>query len=217
MYRFSDFIWLYSELSSNYIGCIVPLHPEKNALAKFNWEGAEFSERRKQELRCFLQKLIKHKFLRRCIELHKFLLNDHAYHDYKNAKKPAKSDAFFDLATRVVYQHLPVKRKSALREPTEQETRLRNLNYFIEATEESVKSLADNIKQYYDLKKRQSYEILNTTASLVRLLEDETYITKAKLLNYDQLSNIEDEHNKKLLNETEPLLRVSYHFCMGVS
>ena len=49
--RYSDFVWLVSQLEKEYAGAIVPPLPEKQAVSRF---GAEFVEGRRRMLEKFL-------------------------------------------------------------------------------------------------------------------------------------------------------------------
>jgi sorting nexin-1/2 len=55
--RYSDFAWLFQELTREYPGVIVPPLPEKQAVGRF---GEDFVESRKRALEKFLQRVAAH-------------------------------------------------------------------------------------------------------------------------------------------------------------
>lgn len=203
-------MWLYHELSSNYTGYIVPIHPEKNIWTKINQEGAEFTEKRKTELLSFLMKLVRHKTLHRTIEFHKFLLDQHAFHDYKNSK-PIKSGDIFEIVSKAVSQGLSGRRRAGPAEPTAEETMIQNYDYYLDRMERFIGDILHFLRNYSDLKKRHSAEILNTSNLILKILEmDKSYIAKPSLLDVGRLSDVEDKHNKNLLKDIEPFLKVYF-------
>ncbi len=82
--RYSDFHWLFNQLSVEYPGAIVPPIPEKQAVSRFN---AEFVEGRRRQLEKFLVRVSVHPELAAAECLRVFLsADDVAFSQAKNAK-----------------------------------------------------------------------------------------------------------------------------------
>lgn len=207
-------MWLYEELYNNYIGYIVPLCPEKNIWTKINQEGAEFSEKRKAELIAFIKRLINHKHLSRTIELHKFLLDQHAYHDYKNLKTSARNDGLLGSVTKVVYQSLPGYRRGGMSEPTPEDIAIQNAGYYLQRLDKFMQEILKNLQKYHDLNEKQSAGMLNATNLIQKILKTTSSSAKSEplRLNLHGLSEIEDSYNKNLLKDVEPQLKVTSFF-----
>lgn len=187
------------------------MHPEKSIWAKFNQEGAEFAERRKADLLTFLKKLVNHSYLHRTIEFQKFLLDQHAYYDYKNSK-PTKDDGIIDKVTKTVYQSLPGRRRNGLSEPTSEDTAIQNFDYYLERMEQIIQETLQGLRVYSDLKRKQSSAILNTANLILKILNTNiANQSKPALLDTERLSETEDYNNKKLLADVEPQLKVKRH------
>lgn len=80
MFRFNDFEWLYAQLVEKYPCCVIPPLPEKNMLANFNQENSDFIEDRRIRLTSFLNKILKHRYLRYTPEVMNFLLKNDTVH-----------------------------------------------------------------------------------------------------------------------------------------
>lgn len=74
--RFSDFSWLYDTLKVLYSKYLIPKLPEKNLLAKFDFEGDYFIETRRRQLENFIKNLVIVDGVNESIEVVNFLTMD---------------------------------------------------------------------------------------------------------------------------------------------
>jgi sorting nexin-1/2 len=68
--RYSDFLYLYNQLTNKYPGLIIPPIPEKSTIHKFK---TDFIEKRKVGLQMFLDCLNSHHVFQGCVDLKEFL------------------------------------------------------------------------------------------------------------------------------------------------
>jgi len=81
--RYSDFLWLATQLASEFAGAIIPPLPEKQAVSRFN---SEFVEHRRTQLEKFLQRVAVHPELMGAVSFANFLqADDITFTSMKNA------------------------------------------------------------------------------------------------------------------------------------
>lgn len=72
--RFSDFEWLFQQLTLRFPGKIIPLLPEKSLKAKFGLETQVYQKERQRQLERFLNQLLQNNFFPKTELFHEFLL-----------------------------------------------------------------------------------------------------------------------------------------------
>ncbi|KAI9136958.1 putative sorting nexin-4 [Paraphysoderma sedebokerense] len=73
--RFTDFVWLHSQLAKEYPACIIPPLPDKHRMEYITGDrfSAEFVEKRRGSLARFLNRVVRHPVLQKSKELEVFL------------------------------------------------------------------------------------------------------------------------------------------------
>lgn len=89
--RYSDFLYLYNQLTNKYPGLIIPPIPEKSTIQKFQ---PEFIENRKICLQMFLDYLNLHKVFGGCVDLKEFLESETFNEDKVEKRAPSLLGTF---------------------------------------------------------------------------------------------------------------------------
>jgi len=108
--RYSDFLWLHTNLTERFLDILIPPLPEKGLINRFS---PEFVEYRRKELERFMKRVLNHPTLKDDETLRLFLeATDNELIEYKDkldAEKKKKKETIFSIWYQTLLPKLQIK------------------------------------------------------------------------------------------------------------
>jgi hypothetical protein len=161
--RYSDFYWLYEELSYKYMGHIVPLPPPKNLLTALNKESTDFAENRRKELIVFMRKVTQDEFLKYTEEVNSFLFDDSKFNELKHQSemiRNSKDEGLVKKFSKLL--NSATKRPTGIKEMNENEKEIYNQEVFINTNLTKLTEFLTHFTKYISSKQMKTQETLAT-------------------------------------------------------
>jgi len=200
--RYSDFLWLFEELTAKYNGYIIPLPPPKNVLTTLNQEGSDFSETRRKELINFIKKITDDEFLKYSEEMNCFLFDDSKFAEMKQQSEVLRHSREQGLVKNLYkFLNYATKKPVAIKEMNENEKEIYNQEVFINTTLMKMQEFRECLAKILVLKRNLTQTKLAILSGFDSLFFwDVTTGTQSKI---KELAQIEDTKSKEIETSIE--------------